>query len=57
MPGSGHPGDRRVSFVVQINGTGPALKVRAATARRIKPTDHFVREVEAVCGPGSVVLK
>jgi len=52
-----HPGDRRVAFVVQLNGSGPQLRVRAATARRIKPTDHFVREVEAVCGPGSVVLK
>jgi len=52
-----HPGDRKVSFVVHVNGSGPALRVRAATARRIKPTDHFVREVEAVCGPGSVVLK
>jgi len=52
-----HPGDRRVSFVVQTNGAGPKLRVRAATARRIRPSDRFVREVEAVCGPGSVVLK
>jgi len=52
-----HPGDRRVSFVVRVNGSGPPLRVRAATARRIKPTDHFVREVEAVCGAGSVLLK
>jgi len=52
-----HPGDRRVSFVVQVNGGGPKLRVRAATARRIRPSDRFVREVEAVCGAGSVVLK
>jgi DNA polymerase-3 subunit alpha len=52
-----HPGDRRVSFVVRVNGAGPPLRVRAATARRIKPTDHFVREIEAVCGAGSVLLK
>ncbi len=52
-----HPGDRRVSFVVRVNGAGPPLRVRAATARRIKPTDHFVREIEAVCGVGSVLLK
>jgi DNA polymerase-3 subunit alpha len=52
-----HPGDRRVSFVVRVNGAGPPLRVRAATARRIKPTEHFVREVEAVCGAGSVLLK
>lgn len=52
-----HPGDRRVSFVVEVNGRGPHLRVRAATARRIRPSDLFVREVEAVCGPGSVMLK
>ncbi|HEX5071108.1 MAG TPA: DNA polymerase III subunit alpha [Vicinamibacterales bacterium] len=52
-----HPGDRRVSFIVRVNGAGPPLRVRAATARRIKPTDHFVREIEAVCGAGSVLLK
>ena len=52
-----HPGDRRVSFVIRVNGGGPALRVRAATARKIKPTDHCVREIEAVCGAGSVLLK
>jgi DNA polymerase-3 subunit alpha len=52
-----HPGDRRVSFVVQVNGGGPTLRVRTATARRIRPTDHCVREIEAVCGPGSVQLR
>ena len=52
-----HPGDRRVSFVVEVNGGDEHLLVRAATARRIKPSDHFVRDVEAVCGSGSVMLK
>jgi DNA polymerase-3 subunit alpha len=52
-----HPGDRRVSFVVQVNGGGPTLRVRAATARRVRPTDNCVREIEAVCGPGSVHLR
>jgi DNA polymerase III subunit alpha len=51
-----YPGDRRVSVIVEVNG-GRALRVRAATARRIKPSDLFVRDVEAVCGSGSVVLK
>ena len=51
-----HPGDRRVSLVVEVNG-GAALRVRAATARRIRPSDTFVRDVEAVCGAGSVLLK
>src|SRR5688572_20826542 len=52
-----HPGDRRVSFVVRVNGDGPPLRVRAATARRIRPSDHFVRDVEAIGGAGCVVLK
>jgi DNA polymerase-3 subunit alpha len=51
-----HPGDRRVSVVVELAGEA-AVRVRAATARRIKPSDLFVRDVEAVCGAGSVVLK
>jgi DNA polymerase-3 subunit alpha len=52
-----HAGDRRLSFVVQVNGAGPALRVRTATAHRVRPSDHFVRDVEAVCGAGSVLLK
>jgi hypothetical protein len=52
-----HRGDRRVSFVVEVNGGNEHLRVRAATARRIKPSDLFVRDVEALCGSGSVMLK
>jgi DNA polymerase-3 subunit alpha len=52
-----YPGDRRLSFILQVNGAGPKLKVRTATAHRIRPSDHFVRDVEAVCGAGSVLLK
>ncbi len=52
-----YAGDRRVSFVVQVNGGGPGLRVRTATARRIRPSDQFVREIEAMCGAGSVVLR
>jgi DNA polymerase-3 subunit alpha len=52
-----YPGDRRVAFVVEVNGAGPKLRVRASTARRIKPSDSFVRAVETVCGAGSVSLK
>jgi DNA polymerase-3 subunit alpha len=52
-----YPGDRRVSFVVEVNGAGPKLRIRASTARRIKPSDSFVKAVEAVCGSGSVSLK
>ncbi|MEO7191536.1 MAG: DNA polymerase III subunit alpha [Vicinamibacterales bacterium] len=52
-----HPGDRRVSVIVQVNGGAALLRVRVATARRVKPNETFVRDVEAVCGTGSVVLK
>jgi DNA polymerase-3 subunit alpha len=52
-----HPGDRRVLFVVDVNGGPQHLRVRTGTARRIRPSDHFVRDVEAICGEGSVVLK
>jgi DNA polymerase III subunit alpha len=51
-----HAGDRRVLFVVELNG-GSRLRVRTATARRIKPSDGFVKDVEAVCGTGSVVMR
>jgi DNA polymerase-3 subunit alpha len=52
-----HAGDRPVSFVMDVNGGGPHVRVRAGTARRIRPSDQFVRDVEAVCGSGSVMLK
>jgi DNA polymerase-3 subunit alpha len=51
-----HAGDRRVSIVMELNGGAP-VRVRAGTARRIRPSDAFVREVESVCGTGSVMLK
>ena len=51
-----HPGDRRVSFVVEVSGRS-ALRVRAATARRITPSDRFVRDVEALCGAGAVHMR
>jgi DNA polymerase-3 subunit alpha len=51
-----HPGDRRVSFVVEVAGRS-ALRVRAATARRITPSDRFVRDVEALCGAGAVHMR
>jgi len=52
-----YPGDRRVSFIVELEEGGRPLRVRAATARRIRPSDHFVRDVEAVCGAGSVTMR
>jgi hypothetical protein len=52
-----HPGDRRVAFVVETNGGASHLRVTAATARRVRPSEHFVRDVVALCGHGSVRLK
>jgi DNA polymerase-3 subunit alpha len=52
-----YPGDRRVSFVVEVNGRAPGLRVRTATAHRIQPSERFVNDVEAICGAGTVVLK
>jgi DNA polymerase-3 subunit alpha len=52
-----HAGDRKVSFVVEVPGAERPLRVRAATARRIRPSDMFVRDVEAVCGAGSVTMR
>jgi DNA polymerase-3 subunit alpha len=51
-----YPGDRGVSVVVEV-GPPESMRVRMGTARRIKPSDLFVREVEGVCGAGAVVLK
>jgi hypothetical protein len=52
-----HPGDRRVSFVVEVKGVDRGLLVRAATSHRIRPSEGFVRDVESVCGAGAVSLK
>jgi DNA polymerase-3 subunit alpha len=52
-----YPGDRRVSVIVDVENGATPLRVRTTTARRIKPSDLFVKDVEAVCGAGAVVLK
>ena len=52
-----YQGDRRVSVVLEVRGETSPVRVRADTARRIRPSDLFVKDVEAVCGAGSVVLK
>ncbi len=52
-----HPGDRHVSVVLQVGGgSGPCgcARIRRGAS---SPSDVFVRDVEAVCGAGSVVLK
>jgi len=52
-----HAGDRRVSLVVELNGAGPHLLVRAGSARRVRPSDQLVKDIEAICGAGAVSLK
>jgi DNA polymerase-3 subunit alpha len=52
-----YPGDRRVSLDVEVNGQAPAMRVRTAISHRVKPSDRFVRDVEAICGAGSVSLR
>jgi DNA polymerase-3 subunit alpha len=52
-----HAGDRRVLFVLDVNGGPDHWLVKVATARRIRPSDPFVRDVQAICGDESVVLK
>ena len=52
-----HPGDRRVALFVELNGGLGGLRVRTATSHRIRPSDGFVRDVEAICGAGAVSLK
>jgi DNA polymerase-3 subunit alpha len=51
-----HRGEQPVSLIVELNGT-TGMRIRTGTARRIRPSDHFIRDVEAICGAGSVVLK
>ncbi len=52
-----HPGDRRVALCVDLPGGTGGLRVRTATSHRIRPSEGFVRDVEALCGPGTVHLR
>ena len=51
-----HPGDRRVSILIDT-GQGDGMRVKTQTQRRVRPSDAFVADVEALCGAGSVELK
>jgi DNA polymerase-3 subunit alpha len=51
-----HPGDRRVSIVIDT-GRDDGMRVKTQTQRRVRPSDMFVRDVEALCGAGAVELK
>ena len=50
-----HPGDRRVAIV--IDGAEGGLRVKTQIQRRVRPSDAFVKDVELLCGAGSVELK
>ena len=55
-----HPGDRRVSIVVASppgDGVPAGMRVKTLIQRKVRPSDGFVRDVEALCGAGSVELK
>jgi DNA polymerase-3 subunit alpha len=55
-----HPGDRRVSIVIDKVATADrpeGMRVKTMIQRRVRPSDLFVRDVEALCGAGSVELK
>jgi DNA polymerase-3 subunit alpha len=51
-----HAGDRRVALVVELEGRPQGLRVRTAISQRVRPSDHFVRDVETICGVGSVSM-
>ncbi len=53
-----HPGDRRVSFELELRGYARPLRVRADVAQlRVRPSERLVEEVQKICGQGSVVLR
>jgi DNA polymerase-3 subunit alpha len=54
-----HRGDRRLSFEIELRNHQPALRVRAEVAGqvRVRPSARLFGEIEAICGPGSVVVK
>jgi DNA polymerase III subunit alpha len=55
-----HPGDRRVSIVIASgpsDGVPDGMRVKTLIQRKVRPSDLFIRDVEALCGAGSVELK
>jgi hypothetical protein len=50
-----HPGDRRVSILIDT-ALGDGMRVKTQTQRRVRPSDAFMADVEALCGAGSVEL-
>jgi len=54
-----HRGDKRLSFELELRNRQPALRVRAEVSGqvRLRPSAQLLRDIEAICGPGSVVVK
>jgi DNA polymerase-3 subunit alpha len=51
-----HAGSCRVSILIDT-GAGDGMRVKTQTQRRVRPSDAFVSDVEALCGVGAVDLK
>jgi DNA polymerase-3 subunit alpha len=51
-----HSGSCRVSIMIDM-GQGDGRRVKTQTQRRVRPSDLFVSDVEALCGVGAVELK
>jgi len=54
-----HRGDKRLAFDLELRNQQPALHVRAEVAGqvRVRPSAQLFRDIEAICGPGSVVVR
>ena len=53
-----HRGDRPVEIVLEVESKGGPQRVRLGlSAVRIKPSRHFINEVEHICGVGTVILR
>jgi DNA polymerase-3 subunit alpha len=56
---SRHPGDRRVVLEVELRQRQPAMRVLAEVSSqvRVRPSQELAREVERLCGEGSIVYR
>jgi DNA polymerase-3 subunit alpha len=54
-----YPGDRPLSFEVDVQGPAHHLRLSADVASqvRVRPSEQFLAEVERLCGAGSVTLR
>jgi DNA polymerase-3 subunit alpha len=54
-----HRGDKRLAFDLELRNQQPALHVRAEVTGqvRVRPSAQLFRDIEAICGPGSVMVR